>query len=122
MAGFLSAQRCRHAVCQCGRAVLDVIEQETGVRQQVCVDTKQLTGLPRTLPTAMQQRLDLVVQTEDIRKDTPRRQARMRLGKSSPYLVDLADRLVGGVASSNPRYEPSGIVLRPEHLTCGVRL
>lgn len=88
--------------------------------QQVCVDTEQVTGLPGTLPAATQQRLDLAVQTENIGKNTPRRQPRMCLGKSSPRLVDPADRLVGGIAGSDPRYEAGGIVLRRERLICGI--
>ncbi len=122
MTGLLGAQHGSRAVRFRARAALNVIKQQAGVRQQVCVDTEKLTGLPRTLPATNQQRLNLAVQTGDIRQDPPRWQPRMRLGKPGPRLVHMADRLISGVAGSDPRDEPGGITLRWEHrLVCGDR-
>jgi hypothetical protein len=38
-----------------GRNVVHVIEQETGMGQQVCIYTEQFTCLPQALPPAMHQ-------------------------------------------------------------------
>ena len=53
--GFLRAQCCCFSVGLGGRNVVHVIEQETGMGQQVCIYTEQFTCLPQALPPAMHQ-------------------------------------------------------------------
>jgi hypothetical protein len=62
----------------------------------------------------MQQRLHLAVKAADIREDRPWRQPRMGLGERSPSFIDMPDRLIAGVARSDPGREADGIMLRQE--------
>jgi hypothetical protein len=63
-----------------GSSIVNIIEQETGVGQQVCVYTKQFACLPEALPPTMQKRTDLAVKSKHVRKDASRRQLRVCLG------------------------------------------
>jgi hypothetical protein len=64
----------------CGRTIVHVVEQETGVSQQACVYTEQLACLPQALAPAMHKRTDLIVKSKHVSKDASRRQLRVRLG------------------------------------------
>ncbi len=66
------------------------------------LDTEQLTGLPRTLPPAVQKLLYLVVKVNDVRKNPAWRQPGMCLSERGPSFIDVTDRPVRSVAGNDP--------------------
>lgn len=67
----------------------------------------------------MQKRLNLVMKVDDIRQDAAGRQPRMRFGERSPSFIDVADRLIRGVAGNDPCGQADRILLgRDQSLTC----
>jgi hypothetical protein len=93
-----------------GRTVVHVIEQEAGMGQQVCIYTEQLTCLLQTLPPAVHQCTDLAVKCKHVGKDASRRLLRVRFGQCKPGFIDMADRVVSGVARGYPSREAYGIL------------
>jgi hypothetical protein len=85
---------------------MDVIEQQTCVRQQIGVDPQQVTGLPQPLSPAVQERLDLSMGLHHILKHVPWGLPGVQAGELQHGLPDAVDRLVSGIAAGDPGRQP----------------
>jgi hypothetical protein len=101
-ATFLSSQHGRGTISSGSLVAMNVAKQETHVGEQFRIDSEEFATLPKSLPSSLQQCLDLPVDPEHLGEDDSGRLMCVILRSSGRHGTEVFDRGIARIGRPHP--------------------